>query len=309
MFIEQAYKGDNAVWKVLLTTLITTGIMIMGLIQFLFFDIDVKAQMDQMYALFDNKNFWLAVNLLPFAFLLILLFVMVYVLHKRNIMSLTTTRKKVDWSRIGFSILLVVILNVITIGMTLYFSPDDLVLQFDPLQWGILLVISLLLFPFQIGFEEWIFRGYLMQQIGVAVKNRWMPLLLTSIFFGIAHGANPEVAEMGYITMVFYIGTGLLLGIMTLMDDGLELALGFHFANNFLISILLTADHSALQTNAIFKSVAPAAAGFEIVMPVLIFYPIVLLIMAKKYGWSNWKEKLTGKVVKPAPVVEEQAVA
>jgi hypothetical protein len=30
---------------------------------------------------------------------------------------------------------------------------------------------------------------------------------------------------------VYYIGTGLFLGILTLMDEGMELALGFH-ANN-----------------------------------------------------------------------------
>lgn len=146
------------------------------------------------------------------------------------------------------------------------------------------------------------FRGYLMQHIGVIVKNRWFPLILTSILFGIMHSANPEVAEIGYFKMmIFYVGTGLLLGIMTLMDEGLELALGFHFGNNLLAALLITSDWSALQTDAIFKNTAEQGISSvtEIIAPVLIVYPIMLLILSKKYGWTNWKERLFGKVVPP----------
>ena len=115
------------------------------------------------------------------------------------------------------------------------------------------------------------------------------------------HGANPEVAEMGMITMVFYIGTGLLLGIMTLMDDGLELALGFHFGNNLMAAILVTSKWSALQTDAIFIYTSEEATNTisEIVLPVLIVYPIILLILSKKYGWKNWKERLFGSILEP----------
>ena len=76
-----------------------------------------------------------------------------------------------------------------------------------------------------------------MQQIGIITRNRWLPLVITSVFFGLFHSTNPEVAEMGFSVMIFYIGTGLLLGIMTLMDDGLELALGFHLGNNLKIEL------------------------------------------------------------------------
>ena len=42
-------------------------------------------------------------NMIPFVFGLILLFVWVKYLHKQTILSLTTSRNKVDWSRIFFS--------------------------------------------------------------------------------------------------------------------------------------------------------------------------------------------------------------
>ena len=143
-----------------------------------------------------------------------------------------------------------------------------------------------------------------MQQIGIMVKNRWFPLIVTSVLFGVMHGANPEVAEMGPIVMVFYIGTGLLLAIMTLMDEGLELALGFHFGNNLLAALLITSKWSALQTDAIFIYTAEEASNevMEIILPVLIVYPILLFIFSKKYKWTNWKDKLFGAVVKPVVI-------
>jgi membrane protease YdiL (CAAX protease family) len=66
------------------------------------------------------------------------------------------------------------------------------------------------------------------------------------------HIFNPEVSKIGYIILVYYIGTGLLLGIVTLMDEGMELALGFHAANNLVGALLISSDWSAFQTNSIF---------------------------------------------------------
>jgi ABC-type dipeptide/oligopeptide/nickel transport system permease component len=34
-------------------------------------------------------------------------------------------------------------------------------------------------------------------------------------------------------------------------------------------------------------------------LPVFVLYPIMLLLFSKKYGWTNWKGKLTGKIIKP----------
>jgi hypothetical protein len=85
---------------------------------------------------------------------------------------------------------------------------------------------------------------------------------------------------------------------MTLMDEGLELALGFHAANNLVASLLITADWTAFQTNSVFKDISePTMAGFEVFIPVFIVYPVVLYVFSKKYNWSDWKEKLFGKLV------------
>ena len=120
--------------------------------------------------------------------------------------------------------------------------------------------------------------------------------MLTSLIFGLLHIANPEVEKMGYIILIYYIGTGFFLGILTLMDEGMELALGFHAANNLTAALLITSDWTVFQTHSILKDNSEPSAGFDVLLPVLIVFPILLFIFSKKYRWKNWKEKLTGNI-------------
>ena len=298
MFINQAYKGDNTWWRVLITTLLTTGIFIANFIMFFLMS---KEQMDEVYKKMGDihgiKS--LIINLSPFIFLLALLFFLVRFLHKRSILSLTTSRSRVDYKRIFFSFGLIVFLTIVGFAVSYSFDNSQIIWNFNPLRFTILFIISIAMFPFQIGFEEYLFRGFLMQQIGIAVKNRWFPLLFTSVVFGLFHSANPEVYKMGFGVMAFYIGTGFLMGIMTLMDESLELALGFHLGNNLMAALLITSDFSAIQTDAIFKYSGIENSNDilnEMIVSILIVYPIILFIFAKKYNWTNWSRKLTGKI-------------
>lgn len=301
MYIEQAFKGDNTAWKVILTILVSTGIFILNFIMLFFIS---PEELEKTYELMKSipPMLNLVINLAPFVVLLLLLILMVVFLHQRSFISLTTARKKIDYSRIAFAAGLIITLTLVMFAVGYYLTPEGIVWNFKPLKFLLLVIISLILFPFQIGFEEYLFRGYLMQQIGVLVKNRWFPLILTSVLFGLMHSANPEVAEMGYITMVFYIGFGLLMGVMTLMDDGIELALGFHLGNNLMAALLITSEWGAIQTDALFKNTAKNASDGvlqELILTVVITFPVILFILAKKYKWTNWREKLTGKVVPP----------
>ena len=299
MFIEQAYKGKNDWWRVLITILLTAGIFLANFVAYFMMS---KEQMDEVYkSMSEIPNNWsLIINLSPCIFLLGVLFLLVRNLHERSIISLTTSRPSVNYKKILFSFLLVVSLTITVFIITYFNDNSNIIWNFNSSKFGVLFLISVLLFPCQIGLEEYLFRGYLMQQIGIIVKNRWFPLVFTSIIFGLFHSANPEVAKMGYGVMVFYIGTGLLLGIMTLMDESLELALGFHLGNNMMAALLITSDYSAIHTDAVFKYSGvenPVAILNEMIISIAIVYPIILYIFAKRYNWTNWKAKLTGKVL------------
>ena len=252
-----------------------------------------------------SSNLTLFLMLLSFAIGLLAVYLVVRFLHKQPFIELTTSRKKTDWGRVFFGFGLITVTTLVVTILDYYSNPDDYVLQFDLVPFLILAVIAIIMIPLQTSFEEYLFRGYLMQGIGVLAKNRWLPLIITSVVFGGLHLANPEVDKLGNVIMIYYIGTGFFLGIMTLMDEGMELALGFHAGNNLITALLVTADWTVFKTNSIFKDISEPSAGFDVIAPVLILYPIFLLIMAWRYKWRDWGGKLFGKVEEPIVLTDE----
>ncbi len=295
MYIEQAYKSDYSFWKYLLIPGAFIGLMILNFLAIELLNLDVDAIMQSEIKRKGSSRFLIEM-LLPFAVGLIALFFWVKFIHKQSITSLTTSRSLIDWKRVLFAFTLWGVITSIMIVVDYQFSPENYQWNFDANKFVILLLISVLLIPLQTSFEEYLFRGYLMQGLGILAKNRWVPLIITSVIFGLMHIANPEVEKIGYIIMVYYIGTGLFLGILTLMDEGLELALGFHAANNLITALLVTANWTAFQTDSVLKDMSEPAAGVDVLLPVLVVFPILLFVFAKKYKWTNWKEKLTGTV-------------
>ena len=295
MYIEQGYKSQYSFWKYLPIPVAFIGLIVLNYIVIQIFNIDAEAIIQSEIARKGSQQFLIEM-LAPFAIGLGLLFVWVKYIHQQTITSLTTSRKKIDWKRVFFSFSIWGAIVIITTVLAYINSPELFEWNFKLSNFIALAVIGVILIPLQTSFEEYLFRGYLMQGLGIVSKNRWFPLLLTSFIFGIMHIANPEVSKIGYIIMLYYIGTGLFLGIITLMDDGMELALGFHAANNLVTALLVTANWTAFQTDSILKDMSTPSVGIDILIPVLVFFPILLYIFSKKYKWTNWIEKLTGKV-------------
>ncbi|HSP12249.1 MAG TPA: CPBP family intramembrane glutamic endopeptidase [Salegentibacter sp.] len=304
MYIAEAFKYRHEFWRYLLGTLLVIAGVIIGqiplaVVLFLSGGMEVmgmdEAQMMQI--LEPNLNLFLM--LLTFAAGLVAVFLAAKFLHGQSLRSLTTSRKKIDWSRVFFAFGLVAALTILSSLADFYLNPEDYVVNFKPIPFLILFLIAIVMIPLQTSFEEYFFRGYLLQGLGVFAGNRWLPLIITSVIFGGLHFFNPEVTQMGNIIMTYYIGTGFMLGIMTLMDEGLELALGFHAANNLVAVLLVTAEWTAFQSHSILKDISEPTAGLDVMVPVFIIYPALLFIMARKYGWKDWKHKLFGKVEKP----------
>ena len=383
MFIAQAFKGLHEWWRYVVGLVIAIiGVFVFSIphaIGILFRTmqggvLDQSKMDDPVYlmGLFES-NVNLVFILLPFAGGLLFLFGAVKWLHKQSIKSLTTARPKIDWKRFWIIFFFWGILSSGLVLVDYFMSPEEYMLNFQLQPFLILCVIAILLVPLQTSFEEYLFRGYLMQGIGVSSVHRYFPfviilsligifgyivlsyvfvlmfwqsllyfigfsgfmllflnskiagkfsesieyqkiysglkrnitpLIITSVVFGLLHIANPEVDKLGPIIMVYYIGTGLFLGIMTLMDEGLELSLGFHAANNLFTALLVTADWTAFQTHSIFKDLSdPETAGFmDIFLPVFVMFPIILFILSKIYKWNDWKEKLFGKIMEPQEI-------
>ncbi len=296
MYIEQGYKGNIGLWKYAVIPLAFIAFMVFNYILTINSPVSVEDTMAQVIEQFGS-NLVLILLLAPLAVGLLVVLGWTYLVHQQSITSLTTSRKKIDWKRVFFAFAFWGGITIVLTGIDIYFSPEDFVLNFDFSKFLPLLIIAVILIPMQTSFEEYLFRGHMLQGLGIWTKNRWAPLVITSVLFGLMHIANPEVEKLGYGIMVYYIGTGFFLGILTLMDEGLELALGFHAANNLITALLVTADWTAFQTHSIYRDISEPALGWDVLIPVLVVYPLLLLFFARKYGWKNWSDKLFGKVL------------
>lgn len=299
-YIAQVTKGKTGGFKYVVgIVLITLGVL---LFSFPFSrvvteqaakeGITVSQAQDMNYLMtIMDSNILLVYLMLPFVGGLLAVYLVVKYLHKLNWTFLTTSRSKIDVKRVLFSFLLWGGINAATILLSVVLYPDEVLWNFDAQKFAILFVIAVALIPIQTSFEEYVFRGYLMQGLGWVTKTSWFPLVFTSVAFGLLHLSNPEVGKLGYGIMAFYIGTGFLLGIVTLMDEGMELTLGFHAANNLITALLVTTDWTAFRTHAVFRDTAEPDLMMQLGV-MLVFYPLLIFIFSKKYNWKNWKEKL-----------------
>lgn len=303
MFIEQGIDAKNKFWKYLLGLVVIAGAAFLGqmpMLAMILFQTYFKGKSypatDTEVLHFFEPNLNLFLLLISYVAALGGVYFVVRFLHHQKFMSIVTGRKKMDWKRVLFSFSIWTVVTVVSTLVTYYLNPLDFKINFQPVPFLILFIIAALLIPIQTTVEELVFRGYLMQGFANLSRNKWIPLVMTSTIFGLLHLSNPEVLKLGNIIMVYYIGTGLLLGIITLMDDGMELALGFHAANNLIGALLVTSDWSAFQTYSIFKDVSEPAAGFDIIFPVIVIYPLLLVIFGYKYKWSDWMKRLTESI-------------
>ena len=299
MFLWDKSYNLKGFWYYILGSFILILFSTIGQIPLLFFvDYDSVSVDTTSVDLLNTIPSNLRLFLLMISFVAVLpgIWLVVKKLHDLPIMSILSGRKNIDYNRILFSFCLwgaTISLMVIT-GYLI--SPDNYEINFKLKEFLILLIIAVCLIPIQTSVEEIVFRGYLMQGFGHWFNSRFMALFMSCSVFGILHIANPEVAQLGYgFIFVYFIGS-FILGITVLMDDGLELVLGFHAANNIFIALLLTSDWTVLQTESVLKDISDPTFGIYDILTGLILYPSVIYIFAKKYSWTNWKEKIFSRV-------------
>lgn len=239
-----------------------------------------------------ESNLQLLLILIPFLFSFIGFWLIIKKLHNSSLVRIATIRKKFDFNRSFFSFVLWGALITFMVLLDYFIYPDDYKWNFKLKEFLIMLPIAFLLIPIQTSLEEFIFRGYLMEGFASFLKNSWMPLIFTSLIFGLLHIYNPEVDKLGHGILVYYIGTGLFLGVLSIMDQGIELSIGFHAANNLVTALLVTSTWTVFQTESILIDVSEPSLFFETVFSLLILYPLFLYAMSRKYNWNNWKEKI-----------------
>jgi uncharacterized protein len=234
-----------------------------------------------------DKNIILSLELGMFVFAFFGFLLGLIYLHRKTLTSVVTGFEKFRFNRFIFSFLLWSLLLIVFMMFNYASSEEDF--KWNPNYRGILVsfIIMSLLMPLQTGLEEVVFRGYLLQGLALLFKNGIIPLVLTSLVFGFAHMSNPEVQRFGWqIMLPYYVLFALFMGSITLLDEGLELAFGIHFANNLVSSILISSPNSVIKTYSFFE-IGSENPQLEMlawgVMATLSF-----VVFSKKYAWKNY---------------------
>ena len=232
-----------------------------------------------------DLNLGLASMLFIFAVMLIAAILIIKIIHGRSWKEVINGTSRVRWSRFFFGFLVWGAISLAAFVVGYFMEPEIYQFQFQPVKFFILVVVAFIFFPFQTTCEEFLFRGYLAQGFASWTKSRWWALIIPSVLFGLLHSANPEIKEYGFgVMIVQYIFLGLTLGFMSIMDDGIELAMGVHAVNNIFGALFFSFKGTAIQTDALFEITELNQA--EQILPLIVSGIIVLAIFAYKYKWN-----------------------
>lgn len=232
-----------------------------------------------------NPNIGLVLVVIPFIMALITVILLLKPLHRRSVRDVINGTSTIRWNHFVFAFTIWALMLGVILVVDYTLNPSNFIMHFDINRFVILVLVALLLIPFQTTYEEVVFRGYLAQGVAAWTRNRWLAILLPSLLFGCMHIFNPEVKEYGFLlTIPQYVLFGLIFGIISVLDDGIETAMGAHAANNIFMSIFVTSKASVLQTSALFEQQRVDPLKDMIVLAVCGI--IFITILSFRYKWK-----------------------
>jgi membrane protease YdiL (CAAX protease family) len=291
-FLKIADQGQNAAWRYLCGMLFA---MSCGYIGFQWVGIPVAEAIAGFLEVYQNalrppkleENInsidlhsleisYIAIHF-AYAFFVIGICLAVKVLHQRPVLTLISPNASFLWPRFRLGFSLWFGLASLQSGIEFLLQPSPFTWNFQPADWLTFLPLALVLTPIQTSAEELLFRGYLLQGLGLMVRQPLALTLIASLPFAIAHWGNPEMLRGAEWIGLTYLIMAIFLTVITLQDNRLELALGVHAANNLFIVLVVNTPDSALPSPALLLQQTPADPRFTLAS--------LLVAIAIFYGW------------------------
>ena len=147
-------------------------------------------------------------------------------------------------------------------------------------------LLSIVLFAGVSIFEEVVFRGYLLKNL-LESFNPYLALFISSIFFSLIHGSNPNVTTLGLCNIFL---AGFFLGASYVFTKNLWFPIALHFSWNFFQS-MFGFKVSGLDSYSIIEFTIPknnllngGEFGFE-----SSYLSIIVLILGIFIIWNYFK--------------------
>ena len=221
------------------------------------------------------------------------LYVLTRFVHRRPFLTLVTPRGRVDWRRVaqGFGISLA--LSVPVFGVQYLLDPSGLEFVFDPWRFLLFVPLVLVLVPVQAWAEELLVRGYVLQGLGLLTKNALVLSVVTGVLFALPHLPNPEMPAVGdgfVPAFLTFVVVGVFLALVTIKDNGLELALGLHAANNAFAFLTVNLREYPDTPSVFLTSAAeldPVSTLVGVVVAFAAFWVLAFRVFGRREGSSG----------------------
>lgn len=282
-YLEVAHQGRNEWWRYLISFAVILGFwFIVGSIPVVLLMTYISMDADPGTS-FSGAGFVGVPVIVEFLFtmssfipFLVGTLLAVRFIHARSLKTLVTGESHIRWGRVfaGAAGWLLIAALISTIESLLY--PGRYVLTLQPVTLAIYAILALILIPLQTSAEEFFFRGYLLQWMGLRLKNTWLLSLLNGVLFFLPHTANPEMAANSVLIGLGYFVMGFFLTLITLRDNGIELALGMHAANNLFAALFANYTVTALPSPSLFtvQTLDPVYSLISLIVGTIVFYLI-----------------------------------
>ena len=163
-----------------------------------------------------------------------------WAVHRVRPGYLVSVLGRIRWRWLGRCVVVLTPLWLAYLGLTTFLplgpgattGPEAELTLSPPSHWPVLLILMLLTTPLQSAGEEVLFRGWIMQNIGVWIRHPGISLavsaVVSAVLFGLAHGSLDPWLLLDL--MVFAVA----MTLMTWRTGGLEAAIVLHSVNNLL---------------------------------------------------------------------------
>ncbi len=234
-FLNLVTTGKNSWWRYLLAFIL---IFLCFLAGFLFtFVFEILNFINLPNITFDSDEF-IITGIGPFGYFLPMIviyaitiigvFLCVRFLHKRRPLTLITSKAYFSWKIVFIAFTGYLFFSLIETGYHVWNQPHFY--KFNQVEIAKLANFTigfLIFFSLQALLEELIHRGYLLQLSWLVLRNKYLAIAASSLLFMWGHTAT------NVYTLLYFLGVGVILGLMVVLTNGLEIPLGVHFAHNF----------------------------------------------------------------------------
>lgn len=142
----------------------------------------------------------------------------------------------------NFGIAVLIMLPIVVIGFSLGLWSGDARPNLPLGAWLLWMLPALPLLLIQVSSEELIFRGYLLQELAVRFKSRWIWFVVPSVIFGFLHYDPVRMGSNALLIVAVTTFFGIIATDVTIRTGNLGAAIGLHFMNNLQAMMLLSLD-------------------------------------------------------------------